>query len=263
MQSLFTSLPSLSFLAVLAPIVLFWGQAKELVLKLMRLLLVETQVQGKASLSVLYYLRQHGKRVPTNVLKYVSGWEYVKAAGGIKMMVFEGTRDLKNQWYWFEGNIVTVSEKRGTDKDSNISYEETVVMRYLRGSIKVESLICRAVQWYEDRNRIDESVRPPRFFVRRFVGMTDELRNHGMMGNAPVEGKMGPASEDWRYSRLINYTIDELGYSKRDFFHVFNQRPAHQGRCDSMAQCKKLVSEQGSPTSPRKPSIRAARFRQE
>ena len=221
MQSLLTALPSLSFLAILAPIAMCWSQVKQFLTNTVRLFLVEAQVHNSASLAVLYYLREHGKRAPTNVAKYDSIYEYIKKSGNLKMLVFEGTRDLKTQWFWFERSLITVSDKRGMDKETSVTTNLAISLRYIRGTVDIENLICCAIKWYENRDSIDETARPPRFYVQRFVGKPTDIQR----GASPSyeKGNSMPASEEnWKYSRLINYAIADIGYSKRDFFHVFN-----------------------------------------
>jgi len=219
---------NLPFLAVLAPLVLFWGQAKDLLNKVIRLFIVEAQVHQAASNAVLYFLRAHGKRVPTNILKYTSGYEYIKKGkiNGVKMIAYEGMRELRNQWYWLEGNLITVSDMRGTNKDTNTSVETAVTIRYLRGTVDIERLICRAIEWFESRDALDKVRESPRFQVRRFVGRAQPSDMYAK-GVAPATGYsspqgMDPAREDWKYTRLLNYSISDIGYAKREFFYVFN-----------------------------------------
>lgn len=226
MNQLTSLMPSLPFLALLAPILLFWTQAKDLVVKVVRLVIVEAQIEQGASKAVLYYLREKGKRAPTNVIKYMSTWEYIKAQG-LKMVAFEGVRDLKNQWYWFEGNLITVSDKRGNDKVSGISYQECITLRYLRWTVNVEDLICRSIQWYEDKDSLNALRQSPRFHVVRFVGQTRREDGSAPLSNGSNHTKeieaQRSSDEDWKHTRLLNYSISDIGYSKREFFHVFNE----------------------------------------
>lgn len=225
MNQLLTLLPSLPFLALLTPIFLMWSQIKDAIFKLVRLVLVEVQIEQGASKAVLYYLREKGKRAPTNVLKYMSKWEYIKKANGLKMLAFEGVRDLKNQWYWFEGHLITVSDKRGQDKTSGIHYTEAITIRFLRGTLNIEDLICRAIRWYEDRDSLDTVRQCPRFHVARFVGQVQGNNEPmGRMISSNDQPNSKPESdEDWKHTRLLNYTISDIGYSKREFFYVFNE----------------------------------------
>jgi ATPase family protein associated with various cellular activities (AAA) len=222
MQSLTTLIPSLPFLAILAPIALCWAQVKNFLTNTLRLFLVEAQVHNDASKAVLYFLREHGKRAPTNVAKYLTNWEYIKKTGRLKMVVFEGTRDLKSQWYWFEGNVIMISDKRGVDKETGIGTEAAITVRYLRGTVDIEDMICRAVKWYEDRDSLDTVRAVPRFIVTRFVGKRQDVREDSPSSFGTNSRAMSTPDEDWKYSRLINYAVDDIGYAKRDFFYIFN-----------------------------------------
>lgn len=224
--SLLTNLP---FLAVAAPLILFWGQAKDLLTKVVRLFIVEAQVHSRASEAVMYYLREHGRKVPTNILKYSSRYEFIKAAGREKMLAYEAVRDLSNQWYWHAGNLVTISDKHGKDKDTGISYDRAITLRYLRGTIDIETLIKDAIKWYEAMDSADSVREFPRFYVRRLTGSggrdTENARGTPQTyssKNSDGGSEMAATYEDWKYSRLLNYSISDIGYAKRDFFYVFN-----------------------------------------
>lgn len=230
MNQLSSLVPSLPFLAILAPLVLFWGQAKDLLLKVVRLLIVEAQVHQQASNAVLYYLRAHGKRLPTNILKYTSAYEYIKRGktNGLKILAYEAMRELKNQWYWMGGNLITVSDMRGTNKETNTTVEQAITLRYVRGTVDIEALICVAIEWYESRDSLDAVRAGPRFYVRRFVGRATNQGYGGEMSAPRSAGSIQPpgmesAGENWKYTRLLNYSIADIGYSKREFFYVFNE----------------------------------------
>lgn len=213
------------FLAVIGSVTLFWGQIKDFLTKIIRLLIVEAQIHGAVSNATLYYLKAHGKRVPTNVMKYLSTWEFIKRGkeGGVKMVVFEGGRDLKNQWFWFNGSLITISDLHGLNKETGVSYESAITLHFLRGTIDIENLLKDAAEWYEDKDKLDALKQAPRFRVERFVGKN-------ATGHPPQGGYAGksldnnpPAHEDWKYTKLLNYSIEDIGYSKKNFFHVFNE----------------------------------------
>lgn len=220
--------PGLPFLAILAPIILFWQQAKDMLVKLVRLFIVEAQVHRAASEAILYYLHEHGKRVPTNILKYSSRYEFIKKAGREKMLAYQAVRDLTNQWYWYEGNLITVSDKRGRDKESGITFDRAITIHYLRGTVDIEGLIRKAIEWYEAKDSVDKVRESPRFYVTRYVGTSvDNEGSNAPSGHASKNTHDGgssidAATEDWKYSRILNYSVSDIGYSKRDFFHVFN-----------------------------------------
>lgn len=224
MTDLTSFVPSLSFLAILTPIVLFWGQAKEMMLKVVRVFIVEAQVHAAASEAILYYLREHGKRLPTNIIKYSSRYEYIKRMSTHRLLAFEAVRDLKNQWYWLAGNLIGVSDKRGMDKETSVHYDRAITLRYLRGTIDMEDLICKAIVWYESRDAVDAQRESPRFYVARFVGTTSETPS-GRTAPETAKGSQATpeGTEDWKYSRLLNYSLSDIGYAKRDFFYVFNE----------------------------------------
>lgn len=218
--------PGLPFVAILTPILLFWGQVKDAISKLIRLLIVEAQIHSNASQAVMYYLQHVGRRLPTNVLKYSSTFEYIKRTNDIKLIAFEGVRDLKAQWYWFAGNLVMMSDKHGNDKDSGLSFEQAVTLRYLRGTIDIEDFICKAIKWYEQQSDIAcAQTNHPRFKVERCVGkkVDRDPSGYGSGGGGYAGGLLKTAAdENWRHARLLNYSIDDIGYSSRAFFHVFN-----------------------------------------
>lgn len=226
MQQLVTAFP---YLAFLVPVFMAWGYIKSTAQSLVRLVLVETHVQGVASTALLQYLRIHGKRLPTNVFKYASVFAYRKSKGESSILLFEGSRDLPSQWYWWMGNLFTATEKRGTDKERGITVENLTVLRYLRGTIDVEALLKAATEWFEKRNKSSEqTLKSPRFYMRRFVGEgIGDGRGSGQYARSVSDSgaptpAMGSAEEDWRFCRLINATIDDMGYSSKLFFHVFN-----------------------------------------
>lgn len=218
-------LSSIPLFAWLAPIIMLWGQIKSTIQSLVRLVIREVQVSGSASEAVAYYLRKEGKRLPTNVIKFSSVWLYVKKRGGHKMVLFEGVKEMNNMLYWYEKTIVAISDKRGQDKETGIFKERLVSLRYLRGTLDVEDLLRKAVEWHEKREeRVGEVTKFPRFFVKRFVGVTGG--NYMTSPSFSPEKAVAPptsAEEDWRFSRLLHYSVDDLGYAGKLFFHVFNE----------------------------------------
>ncbi len=226
MQQLLAAIPGFAFLL---PIVMMWGQIKSFIQNSIRLVIVETQVSGVASNALLQYLRLHGKRLPSNVTKYASSWVFAQSRKGMGILLFEGSRDLPTQWYWWKGNAFTVTEKRGQDKERGITVDNLTILRYLRGTIDAEVLLREAVSWYENREKErTEIIKSPRFYVRRFIGRGQEKNPGGGYQAAPTLGgnMMGStpsAEEDWKFSRLLNYDIKDLGYSGKLFFHVFNE----------------------------------------
>jgi hypothetical protein len=203
-----------------------WGQVKGFLISVIRLVIVETQVSGIASIALLQYLRLHGNRLPTNVFKYASTWAFSQSKKGMGILLFEGSRDLPSQWYWMKGSALTVTEKRGQDKERGIMIENLTSLRYLRGTVDIEALLKEAAKWYEDRDKqTQDAIRSPRFYVKRFIGRGPErgdvYESQHLKGgnNAPT----GAADEDWKFARLLNYTIADLGYSGKLFFHVLNE----------------------------------------
>lgn len=227
MNQLTSLASSLPFLAFLVPMFMAWGQIKGFLLNVVRLVLVETQVSGIASTALLQYLRLHGKRMPTNVLKYASMWVYAQSRKGMGILLFEGSRDLPTQWYWFKGNAFTVTEKRGQDKERGITIENLTSLRYLRGTIDAEALLNEAITWYENRDKVSQAaIKTPRFYVRRFIGRGADAATANLTGEAKMGAQsvpVGMADEDWKFSHLLNYSIGDLGYSATLFFYVFNQ----------------------------------------
>ncbi len=232
MTDLSSLIPSLPFLALLAPIALFWSQAKEMMIRVTRLFVVEAQVHRSASEAVLYYLREYGKRLPTNIIKYSSRYEYIKREGREKLMAYEAVRDLRSQWYWLGGNLIMASDKHGLDKEAGIMVDRAVTLRYMRGTVDIERLICDAIKWYEGRDAVGGVRTMPRFSVTRYVGISSSTKsdspsyakgNQSLNQDESNHGGYNQALDDWKYSRLLNYSLDEVGYAKRDFFHVFNE----------------------------------------
>lgn len=220
MNQFLTSIPALAWLM---PIIMLWGQIKSFALNSIRLVIVETQVSGIASIALLQYLRLHGKRLPSNVLKYASTWAYSQSRKGSGILLFEGSRDLPTQWYWHKGNVFTVTEKRGQDKERGVMVENLTVLLYLRGTINIEELLKEAVSWYENREKITvEAIKSPRFYVRRFIGKNDPVFAGEKAGNS-IAPAPAMAEEDWKFARLLNYSLADLGYASKLFFYVFNE----------------------------------------
>lgn len=208
------------------PIVMLWGQIKSFGQSLIRLVLVETQVSGVASVALLQYLRLHGNRLPSNVLKYASSWVFSQSRKGMGIILFEGSRDLPTQWYWFKKSIFTATEKRGQDKERGISVDNLTVLRYLRGTVNVEAILKEAITWYENRDKVSqEAVKLPRFYVKRFIGLGANMAyaSTETPQKANRDTIVGSADEDWKFARLLNYSLSDLGYSGKLFFHVFNE----------------------------------------
>ena len=222
MQQLLSSIPALAWLM---PIIMLWGQIKSFGQSLIRLVLVEAQVSGVASVALLQYLRLNGKRFPTNVLKYASLWIFSQSRKDMGILLFEGSRDLPTQWYWHDGNAFTVTEKRGQDKERGITVDNLISLRYLRGTIDIELLLKEAIAWYENRDKASlKSLKPPRFYVRRYIGRVNETPQvFGESLKCAANAPPSAAEEDWKFARLLNYSILDLGYSSKLFFHVFNE----------------------------------------
>lgn len=220
MNQLFSSIP---YLAWLAPIALLWTQIKAFLQSAIRLVIVEAHVSGPAAQPVQLYLNQHARKAPTNVTKYSSAWLYIKALKGAGVVLFEGVRDLPIQWYWYRGTIVTLADKRGTDKERGVTVDNMVQLRYLRGTLDAVAMLSEAVEWY--RTREESAIvtnKGPRFFVRRYIGKD---RGSILEGGAPIKDSrnlLGQADEDWRVAQPINRKQSDIGYSDRLFFHVFN-----------------------------------------
>ncbi len=226
MNQFFTSIP---YLAWLAPLVLMWQQVKSFLQSLIRLVIVETHVSGPASQPVQLYLNQHAKKAPTNVTKYSSTWLYIKLLKGSGIVLFEGVRDLPIQWYWYRGTIVTLTDKRGTDKERGVTIDNMVQLRYLRGTLDAVKMLGEAVEWYRTRDEtaINTTSKTPRFFVRRYIGRgggqdVTPGSVQSMKADAAREARLGQGDEDHRLAKLINYQQTDIGYADRLFFHVFN-----------------------------------------
>lgn len=222
MNQLISYLPGLAFLV---PIAMAWSHIKGFVTSLIRTVVMETQAQGGASMALLMYLRLHAKRMPTNVLKIASNWVYVKDKGN-RILLYEGSRDLPSSWYWWRGNLFLVTEKRGHDKERGVNVDNLTSIRYLRGTVDAECLLKEAVEWFVNREKtLDMVGRPPRFYVKRFVGRANEnMPSSGQIMEAEAKRvSMDSADENWRFARLINYQIGDLGYSSKLFFYVFGE----------------------------------------
>lgn len=214
-------LASIPALAWLMPVIMLWGQIKSVAQNLIRLVIKEVQVSGSASEAVAYYLRKEGKRLPTSLVKFSSIWLYVKKKSGHKIVLFDGVKEMANVIYWVDKTLISITDKRGVDKEKNIMVERMVSLRYLRGTLDIEDLLKRAIEWYEKREeRAGETMKSPRFFVRRFVGKSD-TEGRMVSSDAP-KASAGQSEEDWRFSRLINYSVEDLGYAGKLFFYAFN-----------------------------------------
>lgn len=225
MQSLFAALPMFAWLA---PIIMLWGQIKTFIQNMIRLVIVEIKVDGQASRALTYYLARHGKSLPSNTIRYDSMTEYVmkkKANRTILMQILAG---LKSQLFWTHDTLVSLSDLRGQDKETNMMNEMSSSLRFLRGTLNHEKLLCDAVEWYDETyHQYDKDVakRSSRFFIRRFVG---KGQHSYIDGKSPTPQNISslPSSrlaESIAHNRLVNYTQADIGYSKRDFFYTFNE----------------------------------------
>lgn len=221
MPTLFTSIP---YLAFLVPIFMAWGQIRGFLVSAFRLVIVETHVQGPAAQPVMLFLNQYAKKAPTNVTKYSSVWLHIRKLKTSAILLFEGVRELPIQWYWYKGTLVTLHDKRGTDKETGVMKDSLVQLRYLRGTLNAEALLTEAAEWYRTRNdKAEIENKSSRFFVRRYVGRNESrMIGDSLMKTADSGRPIGQADEDWRIARYINYDTSEVGYSGRLFFHVFN-----------------------------------------
>jgi ATPase family associated with various cellular activities (AAA) len=223
-----TSLPWLQAIPALAAVALiipFWGQIKAFVSRIINLLIVNVSVTSTASIALLYYLKEHGKQLPTNVRKYSSGHVYVKKYNDTRIVLFEGVRDLTNQLYWIDRAILGITDKHGKDKETGLEMDLAISVRYIRGTINFEQLLVKATQWYESRQRWE--IKWPRFRIQRWIGEGRSRTSNGSPGFPPAissSKSSGLADDDFKYTRLINYQFEDLGYSSRSFFYIFDQK---------------------------------------
>lgn len=229
MPPILTSIP---YLAFLVPVFMAWGQIKGFLISVFRLVIVETHVQGPAAQPIMLYLNQHAKKAPTNVTKYSSIWSHIRRFKKEAIVLFEGVRDLPVQWYWYKRTIVTLHDKRGTDKETGVTRDALVHLRYLRGTLDTEKLLSDAVEWFRTRNdnaNALDAYKSSRFYVRRYVGTntandipSNSYANRTAENEVKARASISSGDEDYRLSRFINYETADVGYSGRLFFHVFN-----------------------------------------
>lgn len=223
MQSLFASIPALAFLM---PIIMLWGQIKSFIQNLIRLVIVEVKIDGGAAKAITYYLARHGKSFPSNTIRYDSITDYVmkkKANCTILMQILAG---LKSQLFWMRGTIISLSDLRGKDKETDMMNEISSSLRFLRGTLDHEKLLCDATEWYDEtchQYDKDSAKRNSRFFIRRYVGKGQQsYDNKNQTAQSIAPSSSSRISESVAHNRLVNYQQSDIGYSKRDFFYTFN-----------------------------------------
>jgi hypothetical protein len=222
-------LASIPALAWLMPVIMLWGQIKSGAQNLIRLIIVEVKMDGSASRAITYYLAAKGKPLPSNIIRYDSLTEYVMKRKSNRTILMQILAGLKSQLFWTRGTLVSLSDLRGQDKETGMMNEMSCSLRFLRGTLDHEKLLCDAVEWYDDTyHQYDKeaSQRSSRFFIRRYVGKGQlngvELRKDSS-GTAPSASTPSRLNESVAHNRLVNYSRSDIGYSKRDFFYTFNE----------------------------------------
>ena len=229
MQSLLTSVP---FLAFLVPLIALWDQLKELCTKLIRLLIVEVKIDGDAARAVTYWLAAHGKSLPTNIVRYDTQSDYVITKKKVRLVLFQILAGLKSQLFWVRGTLVSLSDLRGKDKETDMQVDLSSSLRFVRGTLDYEKLVVDAVNWYESKwdDRTAKQA-ATRFGICRRMGNAGQTSENPHRydsspseKNAAVNREMSARiNESADHNRLVNYRREELGYSKKEFFYVFNE----------------------------------------
>lgn len=222
-------LTSIPFLAILAPIVLMWNQLKELIQKIIRLFIIEVKVDGMASQAITYYLAANAKSLPTNILRFDTKHEYVVRKKSIRMILMQILAGLKSQLFWHRHTLVSLSDLRGQDKETNMMTEQAISIRFLRGTLNHERLMLDAIDWYEKLDCDSENVKlVGNFYMRRCIGSGRSREETPKESTDYAKAQNGiPTSnspyQSLRHNRLINYQQKDLGYAKREFYYVFNE----------------------------------------
>lgn len=222
------------YLAILVPLITMWSQIRVFLAKLVRLFILETQVTGNAARAITFYLKMNAKTLPSNIKKYSSVHEYVVKEKANRLVVYESAESLRNQLYRIGGKIIMLSDLSGENGNSGHKgdmgtiREDTVVIRHLRGTLNIEKMIIDAVDWYENvhKQSDDASKRNSRFYITRLVGQkSSEQPGGSRLGYNDAPQTVKSAGPDaYKFSRLLKYKLEELGYSSKEFFYVFNNR---------------------------------------
>jgi hypothetical protein len=134
---------------------------------------------------------------------------------------------LKSQMFWIRGTVISLSDLRGKDKETDMVTEVSSSIRFLRGTIDHEKLLCDATEWYDETSHQydkETASQRSRFFIRRYVGKGQQAYSEPKTNSnvTPAPYASSRTSESIAHNRLVNYDQSDIGYSKRDFFYTFN-----------------------------------------
>lgn len=197
------------FLAILSPILLFFGQIRSFVSRFFSLFVIRVELLDDTSIAFNYYVQQKGKHYAFGVHRYNSVEDFSIVD---KKRVVIGYEEISKQpqMIKIDGSIIFAMDKKGNDAGGAWSDNKTVFY-YLRGTFKHEQCIIRALDLLNQR----QETRRFKVIIRHGSGNKNFISNRS--GEPTEIGSKGArkthldTSDVYKGNRLLKYKPDQLG----------------------------------------------------
>ena len=197
-------------LAILAPIILLWGQIKEILHRVFNLFVVEVDAQNIIGEALSFYLYKNAKSINLGRNAYKGRQAYIKP---LKKYAFYAFKKMQSGGlYYLNGNLIFVKGGTGRDKTSDEYYDIRFNVFFIRGTLEPDKLIENAIDEY---NRFIEQLQY-RFKIITISGLGNKnVLNNGDI-TAGMESKEHSSHRENFFNKVIKYKIEDIGYGERN-----------------------------------------------
>lgn len=201
------------FLAILAPIFLFWGTIREIGQKIFNLFVVEMHCTDIMAKAISLYIKNHAKSISTGYYDYSGAVNYLKP---LKRKAAFGFKEIANQGgiYFVGKKPILITQQPNDDKKSGRYYDSRVKIFFFRGLFNADQLAIEAMDEYnKEREKISR-----RFFIEVITGMGNKtiINGDNFVGIPQAKGNSEASPTHYIENILLKYSIDDLGYGDKN-----------------------------------------------
>lgn len=229
----------LPWLAILAPITMFWGQTKEIIGKIFRIFVVRVELQNDVAIAFSKYVLENHKRYQLGDWCYTGNKIFSKIERKRIRIGFEQINRTP-QIAKINKSFVLLQTKQNRDNDNDSWIEHRVNLYYFRGTFKHEEFIINCL------DNINKNIKDNRFRIEIKYGMGKRQ----FIDKSSKPSSFGPGPEvsdndflENNYNRILKYKITDLG-SNEDSKSIFKGYVFCDAANQLLLECQKWLNSE-------------------